>query len=111
MADIHLLESSFSKKNGCGTIRVVFHVPNDTGQNNYPGEEISIVPGILQAEIDALTAGTLIEVIEDIPFNVGLAKLSINGKIRTMWQPIATKTQNKLNKNYKFYGLSLARSA
>lgn len=109
MSDIHLLESNFSA-NGSGAIIVVFHVPNDIGQNNYPGNTVSIVSGISQAEQDALTAGTLVEVVKTVRDNIDKGQAVIKTRIQSMWATIAADTQTKLNENYKFYGVELARA-
>jgi len=108
MSDIHLLESSFSA-NGSGQIKVAFHVPNDTGQNNYPGSGASMVSDISQAEQDELTAGTLVEVIKIMKDNIDRGQAVIKNRIQAMWVTVAADTQTKLNKDYKFYGISLAR--
>lgn len=108
MSDIHLLESNFSA-NGSGAITVVYHVPNDTGQNNYPGNTTSVVSGISQAELDALTAGTLAEVVKTVRDNVNKGQAVIKTHIQNMWAIVAANKQSELNKNYKFYGIELAR--
>ena len=109
MADIHLLESTFSE-NGAGTIRTVFHVPNEK-TNNYPGVTESVVPGISQAELDALVAGTLVEVVRSVKDNIGKGEAGIKTRIPAMWQGVADETQAKLDKDYAFYGIELARAA
>jgi len=107
MADIHVLESNF--RGDSGTLRLIFHVPNDTNQNNYPGGVVSILSGLNQIEIDGLFNGTLYEEESSIRFHKNSPLSTVRSRIRKMWQPKADKVQAKLNKNYKFYGIELTK--
>ncbi len=108
MADIHMLNGSFDKDNGSGVVRVVFHVPNTN--NNYPGGVISSIPGLSQGEIDGLANGTIIEVIRAVRSNHGRTIAETRAQIRDMWATVASRTQARINKEYRFYGTTLARA-
>lgn len=109
MADIHILESKF-RNSGSGSINIVFHVPNNQTQNNFPGGITSVISGLTQTEIDNLSAGSLYEEVRSIKIHSSVGMAAARIRIRSLWQTVANEVQGRLNEDYKFYGETLAKA-
>jgi len=112
MPDIHLREGNFNKSNGSGTIKIVFHTPNDKIEhpNNYPGGVISVLQGLDQLEIDGLLDGSLYEHVVVLNVNIKDGLMPIKSQIQWMWHDVRMEIQDMLCKKYKFFGLTFERS-
>lgn len=107
MGDIHVLDGDF-RGNASGVFKVAYHVPN--AETNFPGGVVSVVPGISQAESDAILAGTIVEVIKYIPVNNSKTVTVLKDIIRQRWASVAAETQSRISTEYRFYGNVLTRS-
>ena len=94
MADIHVLETDYSPANGAGHLRVIYHVPVNQDNNSYPGGQVSSIPAQLGAgEAAALADGSLYEQV-----------------VSRDWNFVAAEVQARMDRTYRFYGLTLDRS-
>jgi len=111
MANIHIGKISRTES-GKGRAELFYHIPIDTPVSGIvPTPESEIAAQLQQIEIDALAAGSLIEVKRNIVILAGQTKAEISDAIRSDWQNIKTGYNDKYNFIYKFYGVTLDATA
>jgi hypothetical protein len=111
MANIHIGKINRSEP-GKGKAKLFYHIPIDTPVGGIvPTPESAIAAQLQQAEIDALAAGSLVEVSRNIVLFAGQTQAEIADAIRADWLNIKTDYNDKYNFTYKFYGVTLDASA
>lgn len=111
MADIHIGKINRTES-GKGKAELFYHIPIDTPVGGIvPMPESAITSQLQQAEIDALAAGTLVEVSRNIVVLAGQTQAEIADAIRADWQNARADYNNKYNFTYKFYGATLDATA
>ena len=111
MANIHIGKISRTES-GKGRAELFYHIPIDTPVAGIvPTPESDIAAQLQQAEIDALAAGSLIEVKRNIVLLASQTQTEIADAIRADWQYTKLDYNNKYNFAYKFYGVTLDASA
>ena len=111
MADIHIGKINRTES-GKGKAELFYHIPIDTPVGGIvPTPESTIASQLQQAEIDALAAGSLIEVSRTIVVFASQTQAEIAEAIRADWQNAEADYNDKYNFAYKFYGVTLDASA
>jgi len=111
MANIHIGKIN-RIESGKGRAELFYHIPIDIPVGGIvPTPESTIAAQLQQAEIDALAAGTLIEVSRNIVVLVSQTQAEIADAIRADWQNARSDYNNKYNFAYKFYGVTLDATA
>ena len=111
MADIHIGKITQSHI-GKGKARLIYHIPIDTPKASIvPTPQSSIASQLQQAEIDALAAGTLIEVTKDIVVENSQAQSEVAAAIKADWQNVKNDYNNKYNFEHKFYGVTISATS
>ena len=111
MADIHIGKINRTES-GKGKTELIYHIPIDTPAGGIvPTPESTIAAQLQQAEIDALAAGSLIEVSRTIVVLASQTLAEIAEAIRADWQNAKADYNDKYNFAYKFYGVTLDASA
>jgi hypothetical protein len=111
MANIHIGKISRIKF-GKGRAELFYHIPIDTPVAGIvPTPESLIAAQLQQAEIDALAAGTLVEVKRNIVVFASHTQAEIADAIRADWQNTIANYNDKYNFAYKFYGVTLDATA
>jgi len=105
MADIHILECV--KDDEQRKVNVIFHVAITSPVANVIPTPTSSVPGIAQAEIDALAGGTLYEYSTVANFIFGTSLAQVAAQLKLLWQRAETVINNNYNKRYEYYGQTL----
>jgi hypothetical protein len=107
MADIHIGKITKTESDK-GKAQLFYHLPIDTPVSGIVPTPVSAIAGqIQQTEIDALAAGSLIEVSRTIVVLVGQTQAEIADAIRADWQNVRADYNEKYNFTYKFYGTTL----
>lgn len=107
MANIHIGKIDRTES-GKGKVELFYHIPIDTPVGGIaPTPESTIAAQLQQAEIDALAAGTLIELKRNIVILASQTQADIAEAIQTDWQYTRTDYNNRYNFTYKFYGVTL----
>jgi len=107
MANIHIGKIS-RIESGKGRAELFYHIPINTPVSGIvPTPESAIATQLQQAEIDALAAGSLIEVKRNIVVLASQTQAEIADAIRANWQNTRADYNNKYNFTYKFYGATL----
>ena len=111
MADIHIGKINRTES-GKGKAQLFYHIPIDVPVDGIaPTSESSISAQLQQAEIDALAAGSLVEVSRNIVVLAGQTQAEIADAIRADWQNTRAQYNDKYNFIYKFYGVTLDATA
>ena len=111
MADIHIGKINRTES-GKGKAQLIYHIPIDTPVDGIaPTPDSTIAAQLQQAEIDALTAGSLIEASRTIVVLAGQTQAEIADAIRADWQTARVQYNDKYNFIYKFYGVTLDATA
>jgi hypothetical protein len=111
MANIHIGKIS-RVESGKGRAELFYHIPIDTPVSGIvPTPESEIASQLQQAEIDALAAGSLVEVKRNIVLFASHTQAEIADAIRSDWQNSKLDYNDKYNFTYKFYGVTLDASA
>jgi hypothetical protein len=111
MADIHIGKINRTES-GKGKAKLFYHIPIDTPVGGIvPTPESTITAQLQQAEIDALAAGSLVEVSRNIVVLASQTQAEIADAIRADWQNAKTDYNDKYNFVYKFYGVTLDATA
>jgi hypothetical protein len=111
MADIHI-GKIIKTESGKGKAQLFYHLPIDTPLNSIIPTPVSAIAGqIPQAEIDALAAGSLVEVSRTIVVLVGQTQAEIAEAIRADWENAKSDYNEKYYFTYKFYGITLNATA
>jgi hypothetical protein len=111
MADIHIGKINRTES-GKGRAELFYHIPVDAPVNGIaPTPESAIAAQLQQAEIDALGAGSLIEVQRNIVVLDGQTQAEIADAIRADWLNTRADYNDKYNFAYKLYGVTLDGTA
>ena len=111
MANIHIGKIS-RIESGKGRAELFYHIPIDMPVSGIvPTPESAITTQLQQAEIDALAAGSLIEVKRNIVILASQTQAEIADAIRANWQNTRADYNNKYNFTYKLYGVTLDATA
>jgi hypothetical protein len=111
MANIHIGKIS-RIESGKGRAELFYHIPIDTPVAGIvPTPESTIAAQLQQVEIDALAAGSLIEVKRNIVVLASQMQAEISDAIRADWQNTKVDYNDKYNFAYKFYGVTLDATA
>ena len=111
MVNIHIGKIS-RIESGKGRAELFYYIPIDTPVDGIiPTPESEIAAQLQQAEIDALAAGSLIEVKRNIVVLASQTQNEIAEAIRDNWQNTKVNYNNKYNFAYKFYGVTLDATA
>ncbi len=111
MANIHIGKISRTES-GKGKVELFYHIPIDSPVAGIvPTPESTIAAQLQQADIDALAAGSLVEIPQSIVMLAGQTHAEIADSIRTDWQNTKAAYNDKYNFNYKFYGMTLDATA
>ena len=111
MADIHIGKIN-QTASGKGKAQLFYHIPIDAPVAGIaPTPQSAIASQLQQSEIDALAAGTLIEVSRTIVVLAGQTQAEIAAAVRADWQNAKTEYNEKYNFVYKFYGVTLDATA
>ncbi len=111
MADIHIgkITKTASAK---GKAQLFYHIPIDAPVNGVaPTPASAIAAQLQQSEIDALAAGSLVEVSRSIVVLASQTQAEIGNAVRADWQTVKADCNDKYNFAYKFYGVTLNATA
>jgi hypothetical protein len=107
MADIHIGKIT-RITSGKGRAQLFYHIPIDAPVSGVgPTPTSAIATQLQQGEIDALAAGSLIEVSRSIVVLAGQTQAEITDAVRADWQNAKANCNDKYNFAYKFYGVTL----
>jgi len=108
MADIHIGKINQSEA-GRGKAQLIYHIPIDIPKTGIvPTPESVITSQLQQTEIDALAAGTLVEVTKDIVIEDNQTQTEIAAAIKADWQNVKADYNSQYNFEHKFYGVTLS---
>jgi len=111
MADIHIGRISQTEP-GRGNAQLFYHIPIDAPVGGIaPTPESAIAGSLQQAEIDALAAGSLVELSRTIVVLSGQTQAEIASAVRADWQNAKAEYNSKYNFAHKFYGVTLNATA
>ena len=111
MADIHIGKIQRTQS-GKGKAQLFYHIPIDTPVSGIaPTPQSAIAAQLQQGEIDALAAGTLVEISRTVIVLAGQSQAEIADAVRTDWHNVRTEFNDKYNFAYKFYGVTLNATA
>jgi len=107
MADIHM-GKIHRTQSGKGRVQLYYHIPIDTPVAGIvPTPESAIAAQLQQAELDALAAGSLIEISRTIVVLAGQTQTEIADAVKVDWQNARAEHNDKYNFTYKLYGVTL----
>lgn len=104
--DIHIGKIN-QTENGKGKAHLTYHIPIDTPKPGIVPTPVSSLSGLEQTEVDALAAGTLVEVSKDIIVEANQEQAEIIAAIKTNWQNVRVDYNERYNFEYKFYGVTI----
>lgn len=107
MADIHIGKIRQSET-GRGRAQLFYHIPIDTPVSGLvPTPTSAIASELQQAEIDALAAGTLVEIAKDIVVSDNQTESEVAAAIKADWQNVKVDYNSRYDFEHKFYGVTL----
>jgi hypothetical protein len=107
MADIHIGKIRQSET-GRGRAQLIYHIPIDTPVSGLvPTLTSAIASQLQQAEVDALAAGTLVEIAKDIVVLDSQTESEVAAAIRADWQNVKADYNGQYDFEHKFYGVTL----
>jgi len=106
MADIHIGKIT---KTGAthGMAEVYYHIPIASPKAGIIPTPASSLSGLLQAEIDALVNGSLVEIPVSIQVLTTQSQTEVVNNIKTDWQNKKTSYNQEYAFEYKFWGQTL----
>ena len=111
MADIHIGKISQSEADK-GKAQLIYHILIDTPKAGIvPTPESTITNQLQQVEIDALAAGTLVEVTKNIVVENNQTQSEVAAAVRADWQNVRAEMNNRYDFEHKFYGVTLSATA
>jgi hypothetical protein len=111
MADIHIGKINRTPS-GKGKAQLFYHIPIDTPVSGIvPTPKSAIATQLQQTELDALAAGSLVEVSRTIVVLPDQTQAEITSAVNTDWQNTKNRYNDKYNFAYKFYGVTLNATA
>jgi hypothetical protein len=99
-----------NRKTSRGKAQLVYHIPVDTPKAGIVPTPQSSLTGLEQTEIDALAAGTLVEITKDIVVEKSQTQAEVAAAVRADWQNVKADYNNRYNFEHKFYGVTLSAS-
>jgi len=111
MADIHIGKINQTEP-GRGTAQLFYHIPIGAPVAGIvPTPESAIAGSLQQAEIDALAAGSLVELSRTIVVLAGQTQAEIASAIKADWQKARIEYNSRYDFVHKFYGVTLNATA
>ncbi|MFH1716955.1 MAG: hypothetical protein ABIF19_06360 [Planctomycetota bacterium] len=111
MADIHIGKIKQTEP-GKGKAQLYYHIPIDAPVAGIaPTPESAVTAQLQQSEIDALAAGSLIEVSRTIVVLASQTQAEIAIAVKADWQNAKAHYNDKYNFVHKFYGVTLNATA
>ena len=111
MADIHIGKITRTAS-GKGKAQLFYHIPIDAPVSGVaPTSASAIATQLQQGEIDALAAGSLVEVSRNIVVLASQTQAEITDAVRADWQNTKADCNDKYNFAHKFYGVTLNATA
>ena len=111
MADIHIGKINQTEP-GRGEAQLFYHIPIDTPVGGVaPTPQSAIAASLQQAELDALAAGSLVELSRTIVVLAGQTQAEIALAVKTDWQNAKAEYNSKHDFAHKFYGVTLNATA
>ena len=111
MADIHIGKIKQTEP-GKGKAQLYYHIAIDTPVAGIiPTPESAIADQLQQSEIEALAAGSLIEMSRTIVVLASQTQAQIAAAVKTDWQNAKTVFNDMYNFKHKFYGVTLNATA
>ena len=91
---------------------MLYHIPIDAPVAGIvPTAESAIAASLQQTEIDALAAGSVVELSRTIVVLAGQTQAEIASAVKTDWQNAKAEYNNKYDFAHKFYGVTLNATA
>jgi hypothetical protein len=107
MADIHIGKIS-EAASGKGKAQLFYHIPIDAPVSGVvPTPESAISANLQQAELDALAAGSLVEVRRTVAILASQTQAEIAAAVKADWQNARAEYNNRYSFVYKLYGVTL----
>ena len=111
MADIHI-GKIVRTASGKGRAQLFYHIPIDAPVSGIVPTPTSSIEALLQqSEIDALAAGSLVEVSRSIVVDTDQTQAEIADAVRTDWHNVRADCNDKYDFAYKFHGVTLNATA
>ncbi len=111
MADIHINKIT-QLDPGKGRARLIYHITIDTPVSGIvPTPTSAIANQLQQTEVDALAAGTLVEITKDIVVLDNQTQSEVAIAIKADWQNVKADYNNQYDFEHKFYGVMLDATA
>jgi hypothetical protein len=110
MADIHIGKIT-KTGTGRGTVELIYHIPVLIPKGGVVPTPETNLPGLPQAELDALASGRLVEIAASIAVNEGQSQSEILAAIRADWQNIKQSFNQQYDFEYKYYGTTINATA
>ena len=110
MADIHIGKINKTQV-GKGKVQLIFHVPVIHPVNGIVPTPESTLTGLNQAEIDALAAGTLVELARMMGVTSSQSQAEIATAIRAHYAVEFASWNDQFDFEHKFYGVTLNATA
>jgi hypothetical protein len=111
MADIHIGKIQ-GTQSGKGKAQLLYHIPVDAPISGIaPTPQSAIATQLQQSEIDALAAGTLVEISRTVIVLASQSQAEIADAVRADWHNVRTEYNDTYNFAYKFYGVTLNATA
>ena len=111
MADIHIGKTN-KTESGKGRARLFYHVPIEAPVSGIvPTPKSAIAAQLQQTEIDALAAGTLVEISRDIVVLASQTQEEIATTLKADWQNVRAGYNDTYSFEHKFYGVTLNATA
>ena len=107
MADIHIGKITRAKS-GKGRAQLFYHVPIDAPVSGVvPTPTSAIAAQLQQSEIDALAAGSLVELTTSIVVDTDKTQDEIADAVRTDWHNVRADCNDRYALAHKFHGVTL----
>jgi len=111
MADIHIGKIKQTEP-GKGKAQLYYHLPIDSPVAGIvPTPESAIAAQLQQSEIDALSAGSLIEMSRTIVVLASQTQAQVAAAVKADWQNVKADLNDKYNFTHMFYGVTLNATA
>ena len=110
MADIHIGTITRTQP-GKGKAQLIFHILVTHPVDGIVPTPESSLTGLDQSEVEALAAGTLVELVRAIGVASSQSQAEIAGAIRRYYAVEALAWNEQFDFEYKFYGVTLDATA
>lgn len=107
MADIHI-GKIVRASSGKGRVQLLYHIPINAPVGGIaPTPTSAIATQLQQSEIDALAAGSLVEVSRSMAVLNSQTQTEVADAVRVDWQNVKADCNNNYDFTYKFHGITL----